>query len=309
MIRFPHLGLELAHVQSGFSAFGFEISWFGISLGLAVLVGTGIIVLEALYTRQEVNTYLNLTVFAVIAALIGGRVYYVLPQWSYYYKKHLSAVWNIRSGGMGFYGALLAGIIVIFLYSWLSKEHAGTLLDTIAMGLTAGQAVGIWGCFFEMEYFGEYTDHFYAMQLPLEQLSLGAVTDKMKNHINTINGERMVQVSPLVFWMFLWCVIVFGVVFFHRFRKRFEGEVFLVYMALYSFGSFWMEFLRADALKVNGWKVTQILAAFVTVLSIGMILYIWSQSDKARMRRMREREAWRSSRVMKKGMSLKKLSR
>ena len=70
-----------------------------------------------------------------------------------------------------------------------------------------------------------------------------------------------------------------------------------------------MEFLRADALKVNGWKVTQILAAFVTVLSIGMILYIWSQSDKARMRRMREREAWRSSRVMKKGMSLKKLSR
>ena len=199
MIRFPHLGLEFAHVRSGFSVFGFEISWFGISLGLAVLVGTGIIVLEALYTRQEVNTYLNLTVFAVIAALIGGRVYYVLPQWSYYYKKHLSAVWNIRSGGMGFYGALLAGIIVIFLYSWLSKEHAGTLLDTIAMGLTAGQAVGIWGCFFEMEYFGEYTDRFYAMQLPLEQLSLGAVTDKMKNHIDTTTHKNQTQQVKLNF--------------------------------------------------------------------------------------------------------------
>lgn len=304
MIRFPHLGLELAHVKSGFSIFGFEISWFGIFLGLAVLVGTGVIVLEALYTRQSVNTYLNLTVFAVVSALIGGRAYYVLTQWTYY-KKHFGEIWNIRSGGMGFYGALLGGLFIIFLYSWLGKEHVGILLDTMAMGLAAGQAVGIWGCFFETEYFGEYTDHFWAMQLPLEQISLGAVTDKMKNHIDTINGERMVQVSPLVCWMFLWCILVLVVLFFHRFRKKFEGEVFLVYTALYSFGSFWLEFLRADALKVNGWKVTQILAAVVAVISAGMILYIWSQSDRARMRRMREREAWKSSRILKKGMSLK----
>lgn len=304
MISFPHLGVELAHVRSGFSIFGFEISWFGIFLGLAVLVGTGVIVLEALYTRQQVNTYLNLTFFAVIAALIGGRVYYVLPQWTYY-KKHFGEIWNIRSGGMGFYGALFGGLLIICLYGWFSKERVGTLLDTIAVGLAAGQAVGIWGCFFENEYFGEYTDRFWAMRLPLEQISLGAVTDKMKNHIDTINGERVVQVSPLVFWMFLWCIVVFTVLFFHRFQKKFEGEAFLVYMSLYSFGSFWLEFFRADALKVNGWKITQILAAILTFLSIGMILYIWSQSDRARMRRMREREAWKSSRILKKGMSLK----
>lgn len=304
IIRFPHMGLELSHVRSGFSVSGFEVSWFGILLGFAVLVGTGVIVLEALYTRQQVNTYLNLTFFVVIFALIGARAYYVLAEWSYY-KKHWGEIWNIRSGGMGFYGALFAGILVVFIYAWLSKESAGTLLDTTAMGLAAGQAIGIWGCFGELEYFGEYTDRFFAMQLPLEKVSLSAVTDKMKNHIDTMKGDQVIQVNPLVCWMSLWCLIVLLILFFHRLQKKFEGEVFLTYLALYSFGSFWLEFLRADALRVNGWKVTQILAAVVTILSVGMILYIWSQSDKARMRRMREREAWKYSRTMKKGISLK----
>lgn len=303
-IRFPHLGLEWSHVRSGFSVLGFDISWFGVFLGIALLVGIGVTVLEALYTRQQVSMYLNLTAFVVIFALIGARTCYVLAEWSYY-KKHWGEIWNIRSGGMVFYGALLGGILVLLFYAWLSKEPAGTLLDTTAMGLAAGQAVGIWGCFFEMEYFGEYTDHFFAMQLPLEKLSLSSITDKMKNHIDTVKGDRVIQANPLVFWMSLWCLIILLVLFFHRFRKKFEGEVFLVYLAMYGFGSFWMEFLRADALKIAGWKVTQIFAVVVTVISIAMILYIWSQSDRARMRRMREREAWRSSRNLKKRISLK----
>ena len=296
MILFPNLGLKFEHIGTGISIFGFEITFFGILLGVTLLLGIILMLLKAYSTGQRMEEYLNLSIIVVPTALVGARMYYVIFQLDGY-KNTIGNMFLFRKGGLDFYGALIAGILTVFIYANIQKVSAGKILDTVCVGIAAGQILCSLGAFFNRECFGEYTDGMFAMQIPLDAVSYDAITENMRKHIEMIDGQRFIQVSPLFLATFIWSSIVLIIVLLYRYRRKYDGELFLVYLLTYSFGRFLIEGARADALRIPGigWRASRVAAVFMMLISVFMILYMWTQNDKARMKRVKEREAKRFS--------------
>ena len=291
-INFPNLGLNFESVGYRISIFGIEISYYGILLALAIILGVCVILMEARYTGQHPEDYLELAIFALPAAIIGARLYYVIFSWSTY-KSSLGRIFRFWEGGYAFYGGLFAAILVIVIFANLRQMWTAEVLDTATIGLVLGQAVASFGSFFNREGFGEYTDGLFAMQLPIEALRIADVTDKMRNHIIEIEGVRFVQVSPLFFYQFVLCMVLFVVLLIHLRNKEFDGEIFLIFIAVESAFRIWMEGVRTDALCLPFFQisVSRVVAVILLLVSVVGLIYNHRMDGKGRMRRIRQKNA------------------
>jgi phosphatidylglycerol:prolipoprotein diacylglycerol transferase len=206
--------------------------------------------------------------------VIGARVYYVIFRWDEY-KDNLINIFNIRQGGLAIYGAVIAAIITVFIYSKIKKISFGVLCDTAGLGLILGQAIGRWGNFFNREAFGEYTDNLFAMRLPIEDVRADEVTQLMREHALTIDSKVFIQVHPTFLYESLWNLGVLGILMTITLKRkrRFEGEIFLLYLLFYGIGRFWIEGLRTDQLLIPGTEiaVSQVLSALLATAAAILI--------------------------------------
>lgn len=275
-IDFPNIGIHLKSVGDHITVFGFDIAYYGMIIGLGILVGILIAALEAKRTKQNPEDYYDLAIYAVIFAIIGARIYYVIFSWDMY-KDHLLSIFNIRQGGLAIYGGVIAAVITVFVFA--NKKHlsAPVLLDTAVLGLVAGQMIGRWGNFFNREAFGEYTDGLLAMRLPVDAVRGSDITELMRKHMETEEGVSYIQAHPTFLYESLWCLLILILLLLYRKHKKFNGEIFLIYLAGYGFGRFWIERLRTDQLLLPGigLPVSQLLAGVLVVASVLLILYHW----------------------------------
>ncbi len=275
-IDFPNIGIHLKSVGDHITVFGFDIAYYGMIIGLGILVGILIAALEAKRTKQNPEDYYDLAIYAVIFAIIGARIYYVIFSWDMY-KDHLLSIFNIRQGGLAIYGGVIAAVITVFVFA--NKKHlsAPLLLDTAVLGLVAGQMIGRWGNFFNREAFGEYTDGLLAMRLPVDAVRGSDITELMRKHMETEEGVSYIQAHPTFLYESLWCLLILILLLLYRKHKKFNGEIFLIYLAGYGFGRFWIEGLRTDQLLLPGigLPVSQLLAGVLVAASVLLILYHW----------------------------------
>ena len=271
MINFPNLHIHWGNVGRKVELFGVETTYFGILLGVAILIGIVLTMWLAHRSGQEAEEYLNLSVFVVIAGIIGARLYYVLFGFEQF-KGHWTKIFNLRSGGLAFYGALIAGVIAVFVYCKRQGLIVWKVLDTIVPALLIGQILGKLGNFFNREAFGEYTDGLFAMQLPIESVSAEEVTEKMRQNVEKIDGVNMIQVSPSFLYEIKLCLLILiGLLIYRRFEV-YKGEIFLLYIISYGAGRFFIEMGRVDKLRTLIFKlpVSQVVA--VVSVIIAMIL-------------------------------------
>ena len=273
-IDFPNIGIHLESVGDHITVFGFDIAYYGIIIGIGILVGLLIAVAEAKRTGQKEEDYYDLAIYAVIFAIIGARAYYVIFSWDMY-KDDLLSILNIRQGGLAIYGGVIAAVITVLIFARIKKLSAPLLMDTTGLGLVAGQMIGRWGNFFNREAFGEYTDSLLAMQLPVDAVRSSDITELMREHMETVDGVSYIQVHPTYLYESLWCMMVLIIMLLYRKHKKFDGEVFLVYLLGYGLGRVWIEGLRTDQLllPVVGLPVSQILAGVIVVVSTILIIY------------------------------------
>lgn len=273
-IDFPNIGIHLESVGDHITVFGFDIAYYGIIIGIGILVGLLIAVAEAKRTGQKEEDYYDLAIYAVIFAIIGARAYYVIFSWDMY-KDDLLSILNIRQGGLAIYGGVIAAVITVLIFARIKKLSAPLLMDTAGLGLVAGQMIGRWGNFFNREAFGEYTDSLLAMQLPVDAVRSSDITELMREHMETVDGVSYIQVHPTYLYESLWCMMVLIIMLLYRKLKKFDGEVFLVYLLGYGLGRVWIEGLRTDQLllPVVGLPVSQILAGVIVVVSTILIIY------------------------------------
>jgi phosphatidylglycerol:prolipoprotein diacylglycerol transferase len=271
-INFPHLGIYLDHVGKSISVFGFEIAYYGIIMGCSILLGLFLATREAKRTGQNPDTYYDLVIYAVIGSLICARAYYVIFSWDNY-KNNLLSILNLRQGGIAIYGAIIGAVLTVFVYSRVKKIPFTLLVDTACLGLVAGQILGRWGNFFNREAFGGYTDGLLAMQLPVSAVRAHEITETMWEHVQLIDGEQFIQVHPTFLYESLWNLGVLCFLFWYRKRKKFQGEVFLMYLFGYGLGRIWIEGLRTDQLQIGhtGIPVSQLLAGVLIIFSLVMI--------------------------------------
>lgn len=272
-IEFPNIGIRLSGVGNHITVFGFDIAYYGIIIGIGILAGIFIAIAEAKRTGQNPEDYYDLAIYGVICSVIGARAYYVIFSWDMY-KGDLMSIINLRQGGLAIYGGVIAAIITVILFARIKKLSAPVLFDTAVLGLVAGQMIGRWGNFFNREAFGEYTDGPLAMRLPLDAVRGSDVTELMREHMETVEGVSYIQVHPTYLYESLWCLMVLVLLLLYRRHKRFEGEVFLLYILGYGLGRIWIEGLRTDQLLIPNTKlpVSQVLAGGAIIVSAGLIL-------------------------------------
>ncbi|MBD5096384.1 MAG: prolipoprotein diacylglyceryl transferase [Lachnospiraceae bacterium] len=288
-IRFPNLGIVLKNVKDGFSVFGFEIKFYGIIIAFGFLMAYILVSKEAKRTGQDDELYLDYVLWLVIPAILGARVYYIIFSWKDYFqagkgfKNTLIDIINIRNGGLAVYGGIIAGVIVTIIFARKKKVSFPLMADTISIGLLIGQIMGRWGNFFNREAFGEYTDSLFAMCIPVNYFSAnsnlnglvssGVITQKMAENVVTIDGMHWISVHPTFLYESLWNLALLIIIMLYRKHKKFDGELFLIYLWGYGLGRVWIEGLRTDSLMISGLniRVSQLLAA-VCVLVASVIL-------------------------------------
>ena len=272
-IDFPNLGIHLKNVGKTISVFHFDVAYYGVIIGLGILAGLLIAMHVAKKTGQNQEDYIDLAIYGVIFGIIGARVYYVVFSWDMY-KNDLLSIFNIRQGGLAIYGGVIAAVITVFVFAKRRYLAAGILLDTACHGLVLGQAIGRWGNFFNREAFGKYTNSLFAMRLPLDAVRIGDVTQQMRDELEMIDGVGYIQVHPTFLYESAWCLLVLTFLFWYRHRQKFQGEIFLVYLAGYGLGRFWIEGLRTDQLLIPGIgiPVSRVLALILFVGATAIII-------------------------------------
>ena len=275
MIEFPNLGIYLANVGKSITVFNFDIAFYGITIGIGMLMGILIASWQAKRIGVNPEHVVDVAMYGIVFGIIGARIYYVAFSWDMYKDDPLS-VFNLREGGLAIYGGVIAAIITVIVFAKIKKLSAPQLFDTVGVGLVTGQAIGRWGNFFNREAFGEYTDNLFAMRLPLDAVRKSDVTELMREHMETIDGVEFIQVHPTYLYESLWCVMVLIVMILYTKHRKFDGEVFLIYLLGYGLGRVWIEGLRTDQLllPVVGLPVSQLLAGVLIVGSLITIIVV-----------------------------------
>ena len=271
-VRFPHLGLTLNPGKS-FTVFGIEIAYYGVIIALGMLAGALVAYREAKKTGQKVDDYIDFTLYTLIAAIIGARIYYVIFEWDYY-SAHPLEIFNLRAGGLAIYGGVLASALTLFIFTKVKKLKFWLMADTAVQGLIIGQIIGRWGNFFNREAFGGYTDSLFAMQLPVSEAK--GITQELIEHLVTIDGVSYVQVHPTFLYEGTWNLLLFIGICLYKRHKKFDGEIFAIYLMGYGVGRFIIEGLRTDQLVIKalgGIAASQVLSIILIVLAAAFVIY------------------------------------
>lgn len=278
-IWFPNLGIEIDHLsRTAFTVFGQDIYWYGIFIGLGVILGVLLALHEAKRTGQNPDTYLDFIIYAMIIAIIGARLYYVIFSWDFY-SQHPEKIFAIRKGGLAIYGGIIGGVLTAIVYSHLKKKSFWVMADTMAPSLILGQMLGRWGNFFNKEAFGGFTDNLFAMRYQLSQVRASDVTPDILQNLVTVNGVDYIQVHPTFLYESMWSLCVFIILLILQRKKKFDGQVCATYFFGYALGRVWIEGLRTDQLCIGNVPVSQALSAVLIIASV--VLYVYCKKKAA----------------------------
>lgn len=283
-IRFPHLGIVLEHVGKSIDVFGFSIAYYGIIIAAGMMAAMLICTSLAKKAGLDEDSFFNTVILGIVLSVLGARIYYVFFSWDQY-KDNLLDIFNIREGGLAIYGGVITAVLVMWIYSRRKKISLGLLGDIGSIGIILGQIVGRWGNFFNREVFGTYTDSLFAMQLPVKAVRASDLTQEILDHTALINGVEFIQVHPTFLYESIWNLGVLLVMALVYRKKRFNGQVFLIYLGGYGLGRFWIEGIRTDQLLIPGttWPVSQVLAA-VMVAAAGISYWIMNRKYREKSR-------------------------
>jgi prolipoprotein diacylglyceryl transferase len=229
-----------------FKLFGLAIRWYGILIATGMVLGTILAIKRAKKQGIEEDKVLDLLLFAIPAAIIGARTYYVIFNFESYGGDILSMI-NIRQGGLAIHGGVIGGVLVGYFFCKKHRISFRKMVDICAPSIILGQAIGRWGNFINKEAYGSPTDLPWAI---------------------VVDGVR---VHPTFLYESIWNFMVFLFLLWYDKNKKFHGELFLLYGALYSTARFFIEGLRMDSLMFGPFRVAQLVSIGAILLASSFI--------------------------------------
>lgn len=292
-VNFPHLGIEIHNLPMGVEVFGFRIAFYGVIIALGMLLGYLVAESQAKRFGQSVEKLLDFAMIAIVASVIGARIYYVIFHWDVFADDPLQ-VFNLRTGGLGIYGGVIVAFISVIIFCKVKKLNLGAFADVCIPGLITGQAIGRWGNFFNKEAFGKYTDSLFAMQVekgaidyeyrlteealkvrfPEQPQAIANILEQVEKAV-VIDGTTFIQAHPTFLYESLWNFGILAFMILYAKKKRFDGEIIMWYMVLYGVGRFWIEGLRTDQLFLwnTGIPVSQLVSVIMILIGGSVIGY------------------------------------
>ena len=255
-ISFPMLGDWSIDPPYSFNLFGLEIYFYGVIIALGFI-------LAALYCAKRAKEFglssdelYELVIWLIPTCIIGARLYYVLFKLDYFIANP-DRIFALRDGGLAIYGGIIAGIIVGIIWCRAKKIRVFAVADLTAFGLLIGQSVGRWGNFINREAFGAQTEIFCRMGL-------------------TVPGFETLYVHPTFLYESLWNLL--GLIVLHiwskKGKRKYDGQIFWLYILWYGLGRAWIEGLRSDSLYIGSTdiRVSQLLAIVSAVVSLVILI-------------------------------------
>ena len=245
---------------------GHGIYWYGIILACAMLAGLFLCMKQAKRFGLTEDNVLDLVLWAVPSCILGSRIYYVIFYLDLYRNADGSLDWGriiaIWDGGLAIYGTVIAGVIVVLIFTKVKKLRFAAMTDLAAMGLLLGQIIGRWANFINREAFGGLTDLPWRMRL-------------------WVSASQYIEVHPTFLYESLWNLVGLLLMLFVVTKgRRFDGENTWFYFLWYGLGRAWIEGLRTDSLYLFNWtfmgqpvRVSQALSMVMVVVAAVMLFY------------------------------------
>lgn len=279
-IIFPNLGIEINKLNEvAFMIFGIEVYWYGILIGSGILGGLAMASFLAKRSNQDTEIYTEFLMWAIISAIVGARVYYVINSWDNY-KDNILDVFKLRDGGLGFYGGLIAACITLIIFTKVKKLNFWILADTAAPGVFVGQIFGRIGNFMNKEAFGGYSDNILSMAIKRTEAKY--VPDVLKDKIVEFYGTEYIQVQPMFLYEIMWNFVMLILLLLYFRKRRFDGEIFALYFFMYGIGRAWMENMRTDQLLIGHTNIPISVAVSIilVIVSVTFILIKRIQANR-----------------------------
>ena len=272
-LKFVNLGITIEHMVSSVNVFGFRIAFYGIIIGIGMLLGIMLAAWDAEDRGLGEDVIYDHVFWVIVIGIMGARLYYVFFQWDAY-KDDLLQILNLRAGGLAIYGGVIAGLLTLYVICRRKKLSFLDVADSIMLAVLVGQILGRWGNFFNCEAFGRYTESLFAMRIRKAIVNPIMIDAELLEHLIIENGTEYIQVHPTFLYESFWnfCLLMF--LLWYRKRKKFTGEIFLLYLCGYGLGRCIIEGLRTDSLMIpgTGIAVSQLLAGTCFVVSLFLIL-------------------------------------
>ncbi len=257
MIRF---GLDPIIVQFGH----LQIGWYGVFIGLGIAVAVWLTAREAKRRGILPDAIYDGALWVVIAGIIGARLFHVIDNWTFY-AANPAAIFG--TAGLAIYGALIAGVTALLIYTMLRKLPFWRMLDAAAPAIPLAQAIARIGCFINGDNYGVPTNP------PLPWNVTWA-------NPNAMVPDRTVAYQPAQLYEGLWDLVVFAIVWRLRTRVKTDGVLFLIYATLYSFGRFFISFVREDNIYFWNLRQAQIIALAVMLVAIPLGFWLIQRNTR-----------------------------
>ncbi len=289
-IWFPGLGFDgPATIHKViFTLFGkFEIRWYGLLITLGIVFAFAYAIWRGKRSEGiKSDDILDVGILAVVMAIVGARLYYVLTSLDHYHSLYdVIAVWE---GGLGLYGGLIGGVLAVFIMCRIKKLNPIRLLDTVILGVMFAQVMGRWGNFCNGEAYGyeitsEGSTKFFFF---LKEFTLSAKEGTLFHWLRMGLDPNdftsgMAFFHPTFLYESVWNLIGFVLINLLYEKKRYQGQITLSYLVWYGFGRMFVEGLRTDSLYIfkgifgtDGIRISQLVGFLCFLLGTAALIAI-----------------------------------
>lgn len=252
-----------------FSIFSIDVYWYGIIMSLSILIGLLVVlkIRDKFYKEIAKDNIFDLTFHLIIIGILFARIYYVILDYKYF-SKHLFEIFAIWTGGISIHGAIIGGILAVYLYAKEQKENFFKYADLLTFGLISGQIIGRWGNFFNSEAFGLPTNLPWKMHVPY---LLRPIEYKQFEYFHpTFLYESILNIFVLIILYLILC----------KKQNRKTGTIFFTYLTLYSIVRMIIETIRIDSiLNIGSFHFAHIACIFFFIVGV-MGLYFVNKTNK-----------------------------
>ena len=260
VISFPGLGISYLNPPAFFSVFGHRIYFYGVLFALGFTLGILYCARRSKDFGLKSDDFYDMVILLIPLSILCARIYYVLFRLDDFIGRPLIAYFAVWEGGIAIYGGIIGGILAIWLVTRRKKLPFLAMLDLTVFGVLIGQIIGRWGNFMNREAFGAQTEVFCRMGL-------------------TDPSGHTIYVHPTFLYESLWNLALFiGLwLWVRKGKRKYDGQMSLLYLFFYGLGRAWIEGLRTDSLYIGhtGIRVSQALS-LVLVLCAGVLL-LWQR--------------------------------
>lgn len=251
LVKFPEFNLEFHISKIAFYILGIPIYKYAVCIVLGIITALILAKFSKEKFKNKFDDTLEIMLYSLILGIVGARIYFIIFNLEYYLSNP-SQILNFRDGGLAIYGGLILGFVTILIICKIKKINVLNFLDYIAPFVAIAQSIGRWGNFFNLEAYGNETASIFRME------------------IGTANGY--IEVHPVFLYESVATFLIFIFLKYMQKQRKYEGQIILEYIILYSFIRIFLESFRIDSLMLFNFRISQILSIFIFIISL--ILFI-----------------------------------